>query len=128
MDYIKLKGNNGSVPDPYFQHFSLTFFDDGILVLEIKNGRPPQDRITHQDRKQNPPEEIAGLIKEAQQFSTEKKHSAMVGGPEKFIEINCKDNALRELTVLENTVEYEFFFKCIDSFNADLRIRLADIL
>lgn len=128
MDYIKLTGNNGSVPDPYYQHFSLTFFDDGISVLEIKKGRPPEDRITHQDRLQKPLEEIKALITEAQQFATKRNEQAMVGGPEKFIEINCKGNVIKVLTVIENTEEYKFYFKCIDSFSASLREKLADIL
>jgi hypothetical protein len=128
MDYIKLTGNNGSVPDPYYQHFSLTFFDDGISVLEIKNGRPPEDRIMYQDRQQKSSKEITALITEAQQFATKSNDLAMVGGPEKFIEINCNGNALMVLTVIENTEEFKFYFKCIDSFNPGLRKRLADIL
>lgn len=128
MDYIKLKGNNGSVPDPYYHQFSLTFFEDGNSELEIRIGRPPEDRITNQEKKKKPPEEIAGLIKEAQQLSTENKDSAMVGGSEKFIEINDKGKALNVFTVHENTEGFKFYFKCIDSFNAGLRKRLADIL
>ncbi len=128
MDYIKLKGNNGSVPDPYYHQFVLTFFEDGNSELEISNGRPPEDQITHQERNKKSPGEIAGLMKEAQQLSSDNKHSAMVGGAEKFIEINCRGNALNDLTVHENTEEYKFYIKCIDNFDAGLRKRLADIL
>lgn len=128
MDYIKLTGNNGSVPDPYYHQFILTFFEDGNSELEISTGRPPEDKITHQERNKKSPGEIATLIKEAQQLSPDIEHSAMVGGPEKFIEINCEGNALNVLAVHENTREFKFYFKCIDSFNAGLRKRLADVL
>ncbi len=128
MDYIKLTGNNGSVPDPYFHQFSLTFLEDGNSALEIRIGRPPDDQITTQERNEKSPVEIAGLIEEARELSTDTEHSAMVGGSEKFIEINCKGKARNVLTVLENTAEFRFYIKCLDSFNTGLRTRLADIL
>lgn len=128
MDYIKLKGNNGSVPAPYYHQFSLTFFEDGNSDLEIRIGRSPEDRIIHQEKNKKSPHENAELIIEAQQLSTKSKDSAMVGGPEKYIEIRYKDKALNEFTVLDNTEEFKFYFKCIDNFNVGLRKRLADIL
>lgn len=128
MDNIKLKGNNGSVPDPYYHQFSLTFFEDGDSVLEIKIGRSPEERVIHQERKKKTPDEVLELIKEAQRLTKHHKDSVLVGGPEKIIEINRKGKANNVLTIHENTEEIKFFLKCVDSFSAGLRKRLADIL
>jgi hypothetical protein len=128
MDYIKLKGNNGSVPNPYYRQFSLTFFADGNSALIITSGRPPEDSIIDREKKTFSLENIAELMTEAQQLSLHYDDSAMVGGPEKFIEINRESRIANVLTVRENTDESKFFFKCIDFYNADLKQRLADIL
>lgn len=128
MESIILSGNNGSVPDPYYHQFSLTFFDDGNSELEIKTGRPPNERVIHQKRQKNTPEENHELLKEARQLPGRDHKSLGVGGPEKFIEIKDETGTSRVLQVGENTREAAFFLKCIDHFSAGLRTRLADVI
>jgi hypothetical protein len=128
MNYIELTGNNGSVPNPYFKQFNLFLFEDGSAKLDIINGRDSESTIVESETKNVSPEKISELIKRSPLPGKNPNDSAMVGGPEKIVEINYNGKIKTIIINQENTGAFDFFFECLQLYDSSLKQRLADIL
>lgn len=127
MNFIKLTGNNGSVPDPYFKSFQLVFFQNGVAQLEIISGRENHSKVTESVTKHIDSDEIQKLIEKGQQLklTTEKNH--MVGGPQKTIEIQQGDQKKTLLIGEEDPDSQKFYKHCLQIFNSNLQQRLESV-
>jgi hypothetical protein len=128
MNYIELKGNNGSVPNPYFKQFNLFLFEDGSAKLDVINGRESESTIVESETKKVSPEKVSELIMQSQLLGKNPNHSVIVGGPEKIIDIKFNGKIKTFIINTEKSSEFEFFFECLQLYDNGLEKRLADLL
>lgn len=128
MNYIKISGNNGSVPDQYYYQFELFFFENGEARLTISKGRESELEIITEESKTIPPEKIATLIQQADQLQSQSESGVQVGGPEKRVEIN--KNTVTKTFYLggNNSSSFQLYDKCLELYNSNLKKRLEEIL
>ena len=120
---IKLIGNNGSVPENYFQEFELILFEDGFSQFTFKkNGR------TEAETKQLDKNNIANLFKFNVSLKSKHATELLVGGPQKLIIISVNE---KQESLLINETKHEaldFFNQCLNYFDTGLIKKLVDIL
>lgn len=120
---IKLIGNNGSVPENYFQEFELILYENGFSQLTFqKNGK------IETENKQLDLNNIATLFKFKVSLKSKHTPELLVGGPQKLIIISI--NKKQESLIINETEDaaLDFFKQCLNFYDTGLIKKLADIL
>lgn len=128
MNYILIKGNNGSVPGSGYYSFQLEIKENGQSQLTIKRGREEEEKTIVAETKTVSPAKVSELFNMANSLTTDTDEFAMVGGPEKIIEI--KKNERKNIFIIkdENQPANHFFMECLQLFDAGLKQRLDEII
>ncbi len=121
-NFIKLSGNNGSVPEIHAVNFELTLFENGYAkFIFSKNG------ITKKESLNNPSKRFAGLFKTAERLRQNENQEINIGGPLRQISISINQN-LKTITVTEDEREaFRFYTECLQLYRAGLVQELAEI-
>ncbi len=128
MNYIKLTGNNGSVANTDFYSFQLKIEETGQAQLIIKRGRESEEKTITAEAKKVSSEKVAELLNNADSLFNDSDNFAMVGGPEKFIEIKRNEYKNTFGVKDENQPSNRFYLKCLQLFDSGLKKRLDEII
>ncbi|MEN8117741.1 MAG: hypothetical protein ABFS16_12220 [Bacteroidota bacterium] len=120
---IRVTGNNGSVPEQYFQEFELLIYEDGLAILAIQKSG---NRIA--ESKQLDENRFADLLNVTVSLKQVHPTGLLVGGPQKQIIISV--NGKQKILTINNTDHeaLDFFNRCLKFYDVGLADKLADIL
>ncbi len=128
MDYIKISGNNGSMPGNDFYSFQLEIENNGLAHLKIKRGRHKEEKILEDETKKVSPENVSELLERASMLGADTYDFAGVGGPEKIMEIKLSGQKQTFTIKDENDEINRLFLQCLQLFDTGLKKRLDEII
>jgi|GEM_PF-6689105 len=124
IESITFSSDNGSVPDPYYKGYELTFYKEGKANLVVFSGREANRLVALDETNNLDPDVIRRITSLIEVYKPALNKVAEVGGSIKTIIIHSA-NTSQHIEVKPNDLQgVNLFKKCLSFYDPHIETRL----